>query len=207
MKNIVFTVSLILTINLLACGQCNSLVEGLPEYDSSSTLSSLPIEKRISADDHNNAFLNYSEEFFYSINGKKSSDGVAGRRRDSVTVSSLDDDFNETEITYYNQFFVIGLLNILDEYCSIIVMEESPEAKNINLYNLDDNGKLLSAIRLFQYAKGVDNTIIHQRIKTTINEENILHQRTEADFIIDRKFILDPDGHFRVIEEEIKDFK
>lgn len=205
-KELFFVTLIILSTHLVVKGQFLEFVDDLPSYNYPLDFSELSKYKRISAKKYNQFFLNNDNEFFYGIHGKKLNDGISGEREDIVVLNSLDDDFKPIDVTHHNYFYLNGLLDLSDNYYTIIVTEETHEFINVGLYNFEKKGEMLSAIRLLEYSKGEEGQIVYTITKSSINEEGQIHQRTEADFIIDRKFKLDSDGHFRVIEEEIKDF-
>ena len=199
------------SIELNAQSSFDKLIESLPSYRLPVDIEKIDKRDTISTERHNKIFLNYPRKpkkirpFFYGIDDAIKSDGNVGRLSESFDYL----DQHDKEVTYYNKVFPMALLVLSDKYFSVILRKEVFDFISIDLYNFDSEGILLSAIKLFEYSKwplSESGKIQHAIIESNINQDGTIHQRTEADFIIDRKFILDPDGHFRVIEEEIKDF-
>lgn len=210
----------LLTVMLVLCffsssraqSSFENLIQNIDLYAPPFDLEGIPKKDTISIELHNKIFLNYPRNpekirpFFYGIDSTMKSDGNVGRL--NISFSYLD--HLDQEAIYYNKVFPLGRLSLSSDYFSVVIRKEVFDFISVGLYNFNKEGVLLSAIKLFEYSRepiseggGVQYTLI----QSSINQENIIHQRTEADFIIDRKFVLDDDGHFRVIAEEIKDFE
>lgn len=212
-KHLVTTLLLFcISLEMNAQSKFTYLTERLPSYESSVDLEKLTKQDTLSIEAYNEVFLNYPRKpekirpFFYGIDDTKKSDGNVGRLGKSFDYI----DHRGREATYYNKVFPIGILSLSKEYFSIVLRKEVFDFISVDLYNFDRKGILLSAVKLFEYSRGPlsqGGEVQYTIISSDVSQEGIIHQQTEADFIIDRKFILDPDGHFRVIEEEIKDFE
>ena len=144
-----------------------------------------------------------SESFIYAMSGEVVSNGVVG-----VVEQGFDYLNSESfTVTHTNKIYLIGRVSMRDQFQTLVFRVEEFDFIHINMINFSRDGELLSAINLFEYSKNHEENIIEfALVESIIDESGNISQRTEADLFIDRTFILDWDGHFRIIEEVIKDY-
>lgn len=144
--------------------------------------------------------------FYYLKNSKKGYDGLYGTNTDTDVrnVDNSSTNFKLTKVTYNNKINVIGQIKLLASFVTMVISYETYDRISAFAYNYNQEGLLLSAMQVLDNEKdGPEKAGKHSVTSSTINEDGTIDIVTDADFRIDRKVKLDPDGHFRVIEEKV----
>ncbi|NDV65449.1 hypothetical protein [Bacteroides sp. 224] len=167
------------------------------EFKTLSPLESIPIST------YNKIFVNYQfgEQYYYNIKGNYDDDDVARHISEKSEYTILDKNFNEITSVYNNKIYLLGKLGLSTEYETLIFRVEQYRDEYILLNNYTKTGQLLSAICLFFTEKNEQNIIY-----SSFTEKNEIIQKTVSENvdmeIIQKTFILDKDGHFRVTHLE-----
>lgn len=149
--------------------------------------------------------------FYYFKNAKKGYDGLYGANSDNELRNVDNTDKNgkvipnkPSQINYSNRITLYARLNLNANFYTLIINYETYDRISAFIYNYNQEGLLISAMQLLDNEKdGPEKASRHSVISSTINENGTIDIVTDADFRIDRKVKLDPDGHFRVIEEKV----
>lgn len=112
------------------------------------------------------------------------------------------------KMVYSNKITILGKMNILAGYITIAIRYESSDQIDIFFYNYDTTGTLLSSFlaacnekeQVWETKGGVAS--VHSLMKATINSDKTITVFTDGDFMLEQKFQLTSDGHFRVIYEK-----
>ena len=159
----------------------------------------------------------------YNDNVKRYYDGLYGTGEDQETIDdgeildakgqlqfTSDGDVLTKKLLYTNKITLLGKLNILPGYTTLAIRYETADQINIFFYNYDANGILLSCFLAACNEKdqhdNYDTPSAHSVMTATINTDKTIQVFTDGDFMIDQKFQLLPDGHFKVVNEKVTEY-
>ena len=154
---------------------------------------------------------------------KRYYDGLYGTGKDSETIDTdlildakgqlqftSDGDVLTQKLLYTNKITLLGKLSILSGYTTLAIRYEIFDQINIFFYNYDANGVLLScflaACNEKNHQDNNDTPSAHSMMTATINTDKTIQVFTDGDFMIDQKFQLLPDGHFKVVNEKVTEY-
>lgn len=149
--------------------------------------------------------------FYYLKNSKKAYDGLYGASSD-FELRNVDntDKYGKVvpnkppQVNYSNRILLYAKVDLATNFNTLIIKYETYDRISAFIYNYDQEGLLLSAMQILDNEKdGPEKVGKHSVKSSTINEDRTIDIVTDADFRIDRKIKLDPDGHFRVIWEKV----
>lgn len=200
MKKTVFISILLLSV-VTVSAQFDVYSEKIKLYSFPVFFDELSTKETISVKEYNNIFVNYKfgEQYFYDIDGEYDDDDVA--RYVAETSGNLSES-NQSEMLFHNKVYILGKLDLSKEYETFIFRIEQYRHDYILLNNYSKAGKLLSAICLF-FSEKWDGNIIY----SSFTDKNEIVQNTVAETvdmeILQKIFILDKDGHFKVTKSVI----
>ena len=186
-----FLISILLVVYISAQAQFEQLLNNSNSYSFPVDLKKLPNGQQIRISEYNKLFLNYTfgEQYHYNIKGEYDDDRVATFIHEKSAGN------------YDNKLYLLGKLNLSSEYTTLIFKLIEYNNEYILLNNYTKSGKLLSAICLFYTEREYD--VISSTL--TVNNEIIQEETSETiDMeIMQKTFVLDKDGHFRVKKQTI----